>query len=186
MAQCGSCQPTPAVVVYYSTLDPNTNIASTAAGDNTLLATINGPLYRDPNLRTAYPNERVGVSQAIYIGTGVASLSGQFTLFLRDGTVTCQPAGTASEFSAGKYVLPPGVYYYDIVSGTQEYFRKTGYVRLTVGPVTTGLRTFEIFLDPRKPCPPLYANASLLQQVQANAAGFPSPTQYAWWAARGY
>jgi hypothetical protein len=172
--------------VYYSTLDPSTDIASTAAGDTTLLATINGPLYRDPNLRTAYPNERVGVSQAIYIGSAVASLAGQFTLFLRDGTVSCQPAGTASEISAGKFVLPPGIYYYEITSGTQEYFRKPGYVRVTVGPVTTGLRTFEIFLDPRKPCPTPYANASLLQQVQASAAGFPSPAQYAWWAARSY
>lgn len=148
MAQCVTC---PVAVVYYSTLDPNTQIKALPVG-NTLLTNINGPLYRDPQLTTAYPNERVGVSQGVYITSNGASLAGQFTLFLIDGTVTCHPAGSAEDIGGSRFVFPPGVYYFEIVSGTTAYFRKPGYVRLTVGAQGTGLRTFEIFLDIVQKC----------------------------------
>jgi hypothetical protein len=142
------CELQPTIVVYYSVTESGTNVSSVMVG-NTVLGTINGPLYRDPSLQTAYPNERIGVSQAIFVGPSSASLSGQFTLFLNDGvnigTVTCQPAGLATSIAENRYVLPAGVYMFEITSGTKSFFRKPGFIRLTV--VSTGLRTFEIFFD---------------------------------------
>ena len=134
----------PWLIVYYSTADPNFDSSSVAVG-NTSLATLSAPVYRDPWLQTAVPGEKFGASSSIYVATGAAQFSGRLTLFLCDGSITLDIAGPSAELAPGKYAIAPGVYNFDITSGTLAFFRARGYVRVTVAQ--TGLRTCEIFLD---------------------------------------
>ena len=149
-----TCCEAPTFSVYYSVNDPNTSINTVVeAVGNTLLGTINAPLYRDPYLQTAFPGERAGVSQTIYVSDVGAALAGQLNLFLHDGTITVQPAGSAVSLAVNKYVLPAGTYTFSITSGTGAFLNAKGVVVVTVA--ASGLRSFDVFLEtcgPAKGC----------------------------------
>ena len=136
----------PWLIVYYSSHDPNFDSASVTVGQ-TSLATLSAPLYRDPWLQTSVPGEKFGASSSVYTVTGSSQFSGRLTLFLCDGSFTLDIAGPSVELAPGKYAIAPGLYYFKIVSGTGPYLNEPGFVRVTVAPATSGLRTCEIFLE---------------------------------------
>jgi len=133
--------------VYWSAGDPNTlaNISPVSPA-NTVRVNVNSPLYRDPYLQTAFPGERLGLNENVFLNDVGANLHGRVTLFLHDGALSFLTLGPAV---APGYGLPVGTYTFAIDSGTGAFLNAKGVVVQTVA--ASGLRSICVVLGAKGP-----------------------------------
>lgn len=137
-----SYKPQARYTFYYHDNDPSLLRSISEKKANSTTVSLNGQLYRDPLLATAFPNERLTwfLQVSEYDASRCSLTSGQLTISIDDlvnsGTITVT---TEASNPTATFTID-----WAINSGTRSFFRKSGFMRFTHDH-ESGLNTLEIF-----------------------------------------